>query len=403
MRLGSVRNLCVAMILMFASAVPVTVYGQEIASSAFGKGIRFLAADSTMSCKVQFRIQSLFHATTNLGTPEDVESGFLIRRSRLKFSGFAFDPRVTYKIELGLSNRDISPSSDFDEVKQGSRLILDAVVKYRFADHWTVWMGQTKLPGNRERVISSQQLQMVDRSALNSRLNLDRGTGIQLHGKYKLGKMEIRPIASWSMGEGRNITINNVGGYEYTGRLEVLPFGAFTKKGDYFGADLTREEQPKLSIAATYDFNDGSARQRGNLGNFITDTNGTYVTNDLTTIFADLMFKYKGFSVMSEFATRTAADKVAGGTGSTFATGQAFNIQTGYNFKNNFEVSGRFTQLTPDDATWSSLPEQNEYTLGLSRYFKGHNLKIQSDFSLIEAAGAADPDFRFRFQVEIAI
>ena len=32
---------------------------------------------------------------------------FRCRRARLKFSGFAYSPKLKYKLELGLSNRDI--------------------------------------------------------------------------------------------------------------------------------------------------------------------------------------------------------------------------------------------------------------------------------------------------------
>ena len=63
-------------------------------------------------------------------------------------------------MELGLTNKDISGASDF--TKDAPRLILDAVVKWGFAPGWELWAGQTKLPGNIERVISSANLQFVD-------------------------------------------------------------------------------------------------------------------------------------------------------------------------------------------------------------------------------------------------
>jgi phosphate-selective porin OprO and OprP len=34
--------------------------------------------------------------------------------------------------------------------------VLDAVAKWNFAENFSLWFGQAKLPGNRERVISSQ-------------------------------------------------------------------------------------------------------------------------------------------------------------------------------------------------------------------------------------------------------
>lgn len=51
----------------------------------------------------------------------------LIRRSRLKFDGFAYSPKLKYKLVLGLSNRDMSGASAF--TSNSLRYILDAVLK----------------------------------------------------------------------------------------------------------------------------------------------------------------------------------------------------------------------------------------------------------------------------------
>ena len=75
----------------------------------------------------------------------------------------------------------------------------DAVVKYKATKNLEFWFGQTKLPGNRERVISSQALQFVDRSLVNSRFNIDRGSGIQFRSHHKLGNQFMVNLAgSWS-------------------------------------------------------------------------------------------------------------------------------------------------------------------------------------------------------------
>ena len=185
----------------------------------FGNGLQFTSKDSTSRLKIELRFQSLFMASKFLQTEDKVSSNFLVRRARLKFGGFAFTPNLQYKVELGLSNRDISPSSDFDEVKKAPKLILDAVVKWKFHKNFTLWMGQTKLPGNRERVISSQKLQFVDRSQLNSKFNLDRDMSLQLHSSFNLQEALFRIIAAVSTGEGRNITQGNIGGFGYTGRV----------------------------------------------------------------------------------------------------------------------------------------------------------------------------------------
>jgi hypothetical protein len=365
-------------------------------SAQFGKGVQYMPRDSSFSMKFNFRMQSLYEVIYD-EVSESFSSNFLIRRSRLKFGGFAYSPNVEYKVELGLSNRDISTNNEDGNGRGGSRIILDAVLKWKFSKHWTLWVGQTKLPGNRERVISSANLQFVDRSRLNSRLNIDRDAGIQLRGKFKSGDAIIKPTIAISMGEGRNITQGNFGGYDYTGRIEFLPLGDFK---DYESSDLKRNSDPKLSIGVTYDYNDRAVRQGGQLGRFIRDSTGVYAENSLSTIFIDAMFKYQGISVMSEFGTKKM-DKQIDGLSSDYRTGTAFNLQAGYLFKNNWEIAARYTIVRTNDEMYSSLSDENRYTFGLSRYVSDHNLKFQTDITRIEVLGSDNGRWQFRMQSEM--
>jgi len=368
---------------------------QDTSNNKFGKGITIQAKDQSFKMKFSTRFQTLYEGKLNLDS-DDWSDKLLIRRARLKFEGFVYDPKFEYKIELGLSNRDIGGTGpDFNN---GSNIILDAVAKWKFHKNWALWFGQTKLPGNRERVISSQKLQFVDRSLVNSRFNIDRDLGVQLHHKGKIGDGILKQAIAISMGEGRNITSSNPVGYDYTGRLEYLPFGDFTNKGDYFGSDLEREEKPKLSVGITYSFNDNAVRQRGQLGSFVTDSLGNKVTSDLKTFFVDAVLKYRGWSLTSEYGMKTGDDIAEE---SKFALGKGLVVQTGYLFDNDLEVAFRFTSIEPDNTDFSSLKEETEYTLGFSKYIVGHSLKVQSDFSYTEIPAGSD-EFRYRFQVEVS-
>lgn len=362
-----------------------------------------MAKDSSFSLKMGFRFQTRYAGVQNLETNKWTDQ-ILIRRARLKFDGFALTPKLVYKVELGLSNRDLSGGNNI-QTGFTSRLILDAVLKWNFYKSWWFWIGQTKLPGNRERVVSSQNLQFVDRSLVNSRFTLDRDVGIQIRHQDKIGRQAVvREIFSVSMGEGRNIITPNIGGYDYTFRLEYLPFGTFEGKGDYFGSDLKREQRPKLAIGATYDFNDGAAKQRGQLGLFMIDSLGTQFTNNLSTVFIDAIFKYQGLSFQSEYAHKVAKDDiiVASEFGNLrYGTGNGFVFQGGYLFDSNLELAMRFTRIRSDSEIYSSIRDVNEYTFGVSRYFRNHNLKVQSDLSYRDRF-SADNLVEFRVQVEMA-
>ncbi|SNT19556.1 Phosphate-selective porin O and P [Ekhidna lutea] len=367
---------------------------QDTVSSSWGKRLRFIAEDSTFSLKFGFRFQTLYDGRLNLNT-DVYEDAMMVRRSRLKFDGWAIDPSVVYKLELAVSNRD-QRSGHNAESGNTANIVLDAVVKWNFAKNWHVWWGQTKLPGNRERVISSQNLQFVDRSLVNSRYNLDRDVGVQL--RHKSGDDKFRQILAVSLGQGRNVIARNPDyGYQITGRLEFLPMGGFKGKGDYVGSDIQREATPKLSIGLTGDLNTNAVRSRGNLGGFVENAEGDYISEDLTSFIADMMFKYNGISAMSEFALRSADNEEG-----LFGTGGGFVFQAGYLFPSNWEIAGRFTDIDAD-SNQTVFADQREFTLGVSRYISGHDLKFQSDISYQTFPGQTTEYLIFRFQTEIAL
>ena len=379
---------------------------QEISDTKFGKGlINFTAKDSSFSVKFapRFQVRSISswdHDGNEYGSPEH---NFIVRRARLKFDGFAYSPKLKYKIELGLSNRDISGANQFN--RNTPRYILDAVIMWNFAGNWELWAGQTKLPGNVERVVSSANLQLVDRSLLNSRFNIDRDLGIQLRHKTNLGgDFLMREKFSISQGEGRNVSEGNEGGLQYTARLEFLPFGTFISKGDYSQSDLKREEKPKLMVGLTYNYNQDAVRERGFAGDYMIRTDGSLYETDQTTIFADAMFKYNGFSFMGEYAKRTADNEIATEadgitpTGDVVLTGNALNLQAGYLFKNNYEIAGRFTTTNYESIT--NRDPEKQYTLGFNKFVVGHKLKVQSDISYTSVDGNEDNiTFRLGFDI----
>jgi phosphate-selective porin OprO/OprP len=392
--------------LCIATCFSTLVIGQEVVNNSFGNGFyNVIAADSSYSMKLAARMQSLYIADWDVNDADGIHNGgsqFLVRRARLKFGGFVFSPKVKYKLELGLSNKDLGKVDDRNN--NAPKMILDAVVKWNFYKNFTLWAGQTKLPGNRERVVSSANLQLVDRSLLNKRFNIDRDMGIQLRHHFTIGKnFIVQESLAVSQGEGRNVVQDNLGGYQWTSRIEVLPFGKF--KGAYAGGALKREETPKLAIGATYDYNN-AVKNKSNQGSYmLIDDGEAYFQTNVNSIFVDAMFKFQGFSFMAEYANRDSENPIAmnsDGTesGDVVQVGNGLNLMSGYLFNNDFEITGRYTSIALDKAiTGKDL--ETQYTLGLSKYFKGHKLKVQSDVSYLTVENNGTSGLMYRMQFDL--
>lgn len=381
-------------------------FSQEQPVPKFGNGIfNLVDKDSTWSMKIGARIQFLtsinWSETQNEGWG-NANSNFLIRRARLKLGGFALTPKLEYKIELGFSNRDMAVPNEY--TGNASQIILDAVVKWNFYGNFELWAGQTKLPGNLERLVSSGNLQFVDRSPLNSKFNIGRDVGFQLHHHFNITEdFLIREKLAFSQGEGRNITTGNLGGYEYTARIELLPLGEFEDQGDFSGGDLVREKTPKLMVAGAFDFNKDAVKSRGNAGAYMINDIGLYRTN-VKTLFLDAMFKYKGISFMGEYAYRDAGDPIARNsdgspTGEVVQIGEGFNFQAGYLFPKDWEIAARYTHTEWDLEQIGLLPER-QYTLGISKYIVGHKLKAQTDLNYLTISNL-EKELVYRLQIEV--
>jgi len=396
---------CTTLAFMLFTLFLSTNSTAQILPAKFGKGLNIKGLDSTFQLKIGFRFQSLIVADWSLAEATqaytaDNDVTALVRRSRLKFDGWAYTPKLKYKLELALTNIDNGGGNN-DQFGNAANIILDAHVTYNFYKNFYARFGQGKLAGNRERVISSGNLQFVDRSRLNSRYTIDRDVFLQLSHRHTIGdNFLVKESASISSGEGKNHLTGYNGGFSYTYRLECLPFGKFQSKGDYIGSAIKRESSPKLAIGLTYDNNNNAGRERGQIGKFIVNSEGDIVGNDLNTFFADLMFKYQELSIMMEYADKKSplgpfvfdADETLIGE---YYTGAGINVAMGYMFGKDMEIALRYTGIDAEVAT-----DEKQYTIGFNKFFVGHKLKIQTDYTLINRDGRQN-SAQWRVQMDI--
>lgn len=348
------------------------------------RGIEVVQKDSLFSIQFQFRIQnraayeSISHRDF---TPETFE--FRTRRARLKLKGFVYSPKLTYQLQLSFSRGDMDwDGTQNSSVNSSPNVLRDAAIYYQATPALKLGFGQTKLPGNRQRVISSGDQQFVDRSIVNATFTLDRDFGFFA----TLDKNLLIFKGAISSGEGRNSNRSNKG-LSYTGRIEFLPLGKFTGENDYVEGDLAREPKPKLSLAGTYNYNSKAVRQGGQLGNDL------YAPAELQNLQLDVLFKYRGFAFYSEYCQRISSKPVTQSTVNpadlrlTYV-GFGYLAQASYLFKNNYEIALRFAMITPfksiyDNPVFTSVNEkrQEHLHLGVTKYLYGHRVKVQGNLT----------------------
>ncbi|MFM7566479.1 MAG: porin [Flavobacteriales bacterium] len=374
----------ISLTLMFFCVFKLSfVEGQSSPIQVFTKrekGIELIQKDSLFSLQFQFRMQNragyLSNSLDDL-TPEQFE--FRVRRLRMRFKGFVIDPRINYYIQLSFSRGDMDwDDTQASTINNSPNVVRDAVISYQVSPKFQLSFGQTKLPGNRQRVISSGNLQFADRSIVNATFNIDRDFGF--FANYSTNYFNLK--GALTSGEGRNSS-KSTKGLNYTGRLEVLPFGKFSPGNDECEGDLARESKPKVALAATYNFNDDALRTGGTLGNDL------YAPVDLRNIQLDAVFKYKGFSFYQEYLSRSASQSITvNDQGKTRNVYVGFGVlsQCSYNFKNNVELALRLATVTPnkavyDDALFPAVNEkrQEQWQFGITKYLYGHRLKVQGN------------------------
>jgi hypothetical protein len=364
-------------------------------------GINISSPDSSYQINFRFRMQNRFEMASSASDPANItRKAILVRRMRVRSFGNLGSKKLTYQFQLGFTpgDADIENSGFYN-------VLRDAVVFYKLTEELELGMGLTKLPGNRQRVISSGEQQFVDRSLSNATFNIDRDAGVFVRYKNKFGTHQrYNLIGAVSSGKGRNFNVQNAG-LAYTGKVEFLPFGDFTFEGDYFEGDWVREPKPKLSLAAAYSYNEDAVRAGGQIGEVL------YGTSDIQTFISDILFKYKGFALYTEFIRRNASNPLTYNAANDLRyvyQGTGFNLQASYMLANYLEFAGRYTTITPDKALEVATSATRQYTFAVSRYIRWHRVKVQSDITFQDLLLENDifnsnDGWLLRFQVEVGI
>ena len=362
-----------------------------------GRGLVFNGSDGFSYLALRFRLQDWA-----IFTSEDDESGvssaqMAVRRARVRFESVVWDPRLKVNVQLSFSRGDMDfENSGFPNV------LRDYTVSWQATPRFSLMAGQTKLPGNRQRVISSGELQFPDRSIVNGAFTLDRDMGLWATYAVTEARVPFTLRTAITSGEGRAVSTGNPG-LAYTARLEVYPLGMFTGGGDYFEGDIAREQHPKLSVGVVASHNEQAERAGGQLGKFL------FAPRDMQVVLADALFKYRGFSAAGEIARRTAGSPITTSGTDTLAilTGSGVTLQMGYLTRRNIEVAARTAVVDPHRELGGLIDRQRQTSLVVTRYFRNHRVKLQTEVMRDEfrdrVSGARRGSWTTRTSFEVGI
>lgn len=386
---------------LFLSAQLILAQEEKIntnkADFELGKGLRFSFDNGDYQFKIGGFIQPSY--TYSRIKDEKAENRFRSKRSYFNISGKALKEKVSFFIQT-----DFSLDSP----------LLDAWVAYHPTDDIRITFGQKRtFTNSREMTYDEDVMQFTERSMISTVFSdTGREFGLYAEGRFQWGKAGIMPQIAITSGDGRNSfgsdsRDTDKGGLKYGGRLDVYPLGYFSEGNTGMTADLMHESSLKMVVGAAASYNDGASNAMGEgHGDFaLYNEDGKVQLPDYRKVYADILLKYQGFSLLGEYANTSATglDDIYINEAASLALapqqissylliGDAWNTQLGYATLSGYALDLRYTQLIPEfkDYSNSLLQDTKAYTIGFSKYFKNNAFKLQTSFSKIDYEAGKD-------------
>ncbi|HZC68527.1 MAG TPA: porin [Nitrospirales bacterium] len=320
---------------------------------------------------------------------EDV-SEFDVRRVRLVFEGFAFNPETTYFVQF---RNDTNGTTTQPTTTRSTTQLYDAYITLKQIPWANLRVGQYRTHFGRQEFFSSALLQFVDRGfvaeAFVPNVIDRRDQGVTVFSDQ--AKYPINYAFGVFNGVGINLTrlgLNTPGNTNelmYVGRVTADLLG----KPGYPEGDLEYSLTPQLAVGASYGYNAGLQTNTTGLGSntqistaIASLGNGRLLDQgivDIGTTGVDFVFKYRGFSLQGEGFVRNVdahdhSKRIGNATG--------YYVQGGYFIvPKTIEVVGRYGYMDPD--THLSQDILTSAVGGLNWYLNGHEHKLQFDYGVV--------------------
>jgi phosphate-selective porin OprO/OprP len=301
--------------------------------------------------------------TANAG---DERGSFRIRRAKLKFEGWFYQPWLSYEVQTnwpGLSSTNLGQyledaNINWDVTKGKKQLMVK--------------LGQFKVPFGLQELTSSGSQQLVDRSLVSNAYFRGRDTGVTVWGVLGTNKLEYR--AGLFNGAGLTRSANDNDEFQYNARVTFQPNGA-SPLGTYSGAHQSESDFETRALGKPI-FTVSAAVEQNDLSNVATDLK----TNIKSTLFeVDSMFKYRGFSATGAYVWGERKPQIANPSFDT----SGWYLQGGFFLKpEKWEIAARYGEQEPDKSR--SRDKVTEIRGGINFFYARHALKVQADFGQVK-------------------
>lgn len=367
---------------------------------------------------------------------------FQLRRARIHFAGHLFDPDFRYFIQLSAESGEEAANASGIQLQDWNFQFT----RWRWAN---IWAGQYKVLFNRAQINSTASMQFAERalvmdaftaSGLNRRdigitvmndpdlsvnyyFGIFNGQGPSVTG---LGSFQSEGVDGSDNFRGRQYAAganfrNNANELMYVARLNWNVLG----NPGYSEGDIGYSQTPQLAVGGGYSYNPAintssaldsadppgsnfslqsdltdltiAKRQLGATGNGRLLGNGVM---NLTTWALDVNFKYRGWSLHSEFYYRnnTLRQQVIRNIPRQLGNSTGWYVQSGYYLiPKRLEIAARYSYWDPDTKASADLIKQID--AAVTYYFQStHDHKIVFQYSTVTmgtggfAGGRSAPD-----------
>lgn len=329
-----------------------------------------LGPDNGITFSPGLRVQTRF-----VHNEADGNNDFYIARVRLKGGGNAFGI-ATYYTEVKLDGTGRFGSG-------ASAQIENAWLRFDLGPDVALRVGFGDAPFSRDALTSDSKLLQIDRSMIKDSLSsvgfADNTIGLILYGRPLEGQVEwyvgLLDNLAYEGGAGRQADELMTQARVVYNFLDPAPARGY---GDYRSSYVGDGQRLAVGLSA------------GRLGNAL--QGGT--RHDITGLGADVFFNSGPASAQAEYGRYSRS--IEGGADAAVAGGF---VQGGFLVSPQVELTARYQRLDPDSETDNDAFEWS--SVGANFYLRGHNLKIQTDYTFrTEQAGEVAND---RLQVQLQL